>query len=263
MTALLDFVPISILTYNVCHEAMEIHTDKKFSAWRYGLHCKTLGDTFCRSNVIRVIRSRKRDIICLQESNAVLNEILGRKTGLRWLSNGYVSMFYPETSRIMHKKKGFVTDLNGMEHKGRQFVAAVVKIGRKNLAILNVHGPHEPYDVVQVFENAFQKCREKVDCVHVMGDFNYSITDPLTVTCTGRKFVLFPCNRSTTGWNSGCLDLPPEDAYTFVSDNILSSERPRLTETFHNAEYLMSRVREGNQNLVISTSDHSPVAALF
>ena len=246
----------------------------------YGTKCAKAksGPATCFKNVVDTCNFKRRDFICLQETDMTLNNAI-QKDALRPTAEGglnvslkieehvYVSILYDSTqwSPVGVKVSGHITDDNKIPHPGRHYQGRLFL--HKTIfcvcAIVNMHGPHTMFSRSAIVEQLLTAnngiC---IRYVFVMGDFNDEKLS--TKELKAGSFILAPSNTAKTCCNGGYGDI---GAYRKCFDNILGNRGLKYeSETWHNSRSWHNSRRLLPHNTLYgfkyanNTSDHSPVA---
>lgn len=166
--------PISVLTYNVSHEAIGGKTNQRHSAHVLGEKClntshNALGHNQCFWNMVYICSHAPHAFVGLQEVDRNIDKVIKtvlqdkheqtfniistRFLSLLYNANIYETIGNPYISQVIHS--------NGIKAPGRPIIAQLFKHirGSVPIAVINMHCPHKEYSLRENITHAINNLK--------------------------------------------------------------------------------------------------------
>ena len=284
---------ISVLTYNVSHEAMGGKSDSRHSAHVLGRKCAqsvhVRGKNACFRNVKQICSHYPYSFIGLQEVDNGIDKAVKESLELQHVpgydivSTRFLSIVYDKSDFVAvgSPYKGYVVDHKGIPQKGRSIVGQlfISQWDTKPIAVINMHCPHTGYNtgysirynIARALHALKRQSPMTIERVIVMGDFNKEHMYPFHVSLDrGSKLSFRPAINSkdhVTGWDVRGEGTSSADLkYTMSVDNVMvAGGVTNDPETWNTSGAFRTLLPKGpsivtGKKFPILTSDHSPVA---
>lgn len=276
-------IPISVLTYNVSHEAIGGKTNQHSSAHVLGGKClntshNALGHNQCFLNVVYICSHEPHAFVGLQEVDRNIDEVIQtvlqdkHKQKFNIISTRFLSLLYNANiyETIGKPYISQVIQSNGRKAPGRPIIAQLFKHIRGSVptAVINMHCPHKEYSLRENITHAINKLSNtQVKRVIVMGDFNKEHMYPFEIPPLSFQPAISKSNFQKTGWNLlGEGSASNKLKYNKAVDNVIIAGGNAFEPETWNIPGNMRKLLPSGKSPVTGkrfptlTSDHSPVA---
>lgn len=205
------------------------------------LNCRGLKNKIKRMSLFHYLKSKKFDIICLQETHITNTDLTvwKKQWGGEIFHHQGTSNSRGEVILISKHFTGIATLLFAQE----RIVAVTVTQGNYNFTLANIYAPNNHTEKMRFFEELYNKCNELNDNLVLMGDFNCvlnnksdiisgyphskneveafnNVVKSLGLTDTWRSFHI---NEHDYSWSKTNPFIARRLDYCLLSDNLLQN----------------------------------------